>query len=39
MVTVAVSLATFRANAEVTEEFDDTVAMTASVPTVAVGQK
>lgn len=39
VVTVAVSLATFRANAEVTEEFDDTVAMTASVPTVKAGQR
>lgn len=34
IVSVAVSLATFRDNADVTEEFDDTVAMTASVPTV-----
>jgi len=38
VVTVVVSLATFRSNAEVTEEFDDTVAMTASVPAVTAGQ-
>lgn len=39
VVTIAVSLATFRDNAEVTEEFDDTVAMTASVPTVKAETK
>lgn len=34
IVAIAVSLATFRSNAEVEEEFDDTVAMTSPVRTV-----